>query len=125
MEDRSNSPEERAMITKAIEGLEHVAFAIKEFSRQIIDHTPHSLDIDRVSPLIMDTLYSAAADYAWRMAETTNETQARQEGLEVIRHCLQRLGSRFRNGAEFLRILEAQEFSLATRALNQSGNVVL
>jgi hypothetical protein len=107
----SNSAEEAAMQVQAVGGLKSVAASIKEFAEKITTYTPHSLDIDRVSPLIMDALYASAANYAWMVRESGDESC--QIALESIRHCLRRLGGRWRCAAEYLRILEAQEFTYA------------
>lgn len=99
------------MQVQAVEGLKTVSSSIKDFSEQIIARTPHSLDVDRLSPFIMDALYAAAANYAWLVRESGDEDC--QAGLESMRHCLRRLGGRWRCASEMLRILEAQEFTYA------------
>jgi hypothetical protein len=99
------------MQVQAIEGLRSVSASIKEFSQQIIARTSHSLDIDKISPFIMDALYAGAANFAWLVRESGAEDC--QLALESIRHCLRRLGGRWRCAAEYLRILEAQEFTYA------------
>jgi hypothetical protein len=109
--NQSHSPEEATMQVQAIEGLRSVSASIKEFSQQIIARTSHSLDIDKTSPVIMDALYAGAANFAWLVRESGAEDC--QIALESIRHCLRRLGGRWRCAAEYLRILEAQEFTYA------------
>jgi hypothetical protein len=99
------------MQIQAIEGLKTVSRSINDFAEQITASTPQPQDLDRVSPLIMDSLYAAAANYAWLVRESGDESS--QMALESIRHCLRRLGARWRNAAEYLRILEAQEFTYA------------
>lgn len=59
----------------------------------------------------MDALYNAASTYAWSVRESGDESC--QMALDSLRHCLRRLGARWRNAAEYLRILEAQEFTFA------------
>jgi hypothetical protein len=109
--NQSNSREEATMQVQAIEGLKSVSASVKEFAEQIISRTSHSLDVDKISPFIMDALYAAAANYAWLVRESGAEDC--QIALESIRHCLRRLGGRWRCAAEYLRILEAQEFTYA------------
>jgi len=104
-------PEQAAMQVQALEGLKTVSTSVVEFANQIMAATPLPQDLDRISPLIMDALYSAAANYAWLVRESGDEDS--QMALESLRHCLRRLGSRWRNAAEYLRILEAQEFTYA------------
>lgn len=107
----NSSTETAAMQLQAIEGVKSVSSSIVEFAEKITRVTPLPQDLDRVSPLIMDALYSAAANYAWLVRESGDENS--QMALESIRHCLRRLGARWRNAAEYLRILEAQEFTYA------------
>jgi hypothetical protein len=111
----SNSTEEAEFQVKAIGGLKNVSASIKEFAEQIMMQMPHSLDINGVSPLIIDALYGGAANYAWMVRESGDEDC--QVSLESIRHCLRRLGDRWRCATEYLRILEAQEFTYATGAV--------
>jgi len=111
---RTNSVEEATMQVQAIEGLKSVSQSIKEFSEQIIARTHHSLDIDRVSPFIMDALYSGGANFAWVVRESGDESS--QIALESIRHCLMRLGGRWRSALEYSRVLDAQEFTYAIGA---------
>jgi hypothetical protein len=105
------STEAAAMQVQAIDGLKTVSRSIVDFTEQINAATPLPHDLDRVSPMIMDALYSAAANYAWMVRESGDENS--QMALESVRHCLRRLGTRWRNAAEYLRILEAQEFTYA------------
>lgn len=109
--NHSNNAEEATMQLQAIEGLKSVSASAKEFAEQIITQTSHSLDIDRICPFIMDALYAAAANFAWLVRESGAEDC--QLALESVRHCLRRLGGRWRCAAEYLRILEAQEFTYA------------
>jgi hypothetical protein len=108
---QTHSSEEATMQIQAVEGLKSVSASIEEFAKQIIARTQHSLDIDKLSPFIMDALYAAAANFAWLVRESGAENC--QIALESIRHCLRRLSGRWRCAAEYLRILEAQEFTYA------------
>lgn len=107
----SNTPEEATMQVQAVEGLKSVSEGIRDFSEQIVARTPHSLDIDRVSLFVIDSLYAAAANFAWDVRESGSETS--QASLDNIRQCLRRFVGRWRSSQEFLRILEAQEFTYA------------
>lgn len=106
-----SSPEAAAMQTQAIEGLRSVSASIVEFAEQLNAATPLQQDLDRASPIIMDALYSAASNYAWMVRESGDE--GCQMALDSMRHSLRRLGNRWRSAAEYLRILEAQEFTYA------------
>lgn len=71
-------------------------------------------DLSLVSPIMMDALYSAAVYFAWLMQNGDDE--AAHADLESIRQFLTRFSSRWRNAAEYSRILEAklvQDFSYA------------
>ncbi|CAL3973622.1 unnamed protein product [Diplocarpon coronariae] len=117
----STTPEGAAMQAQAGEGLRSVAASIIEFAEQLNAATPLGPDLDRVSPAIMDCMYSAAANYAWMVRESGEESC--QMALESMRHSLRRLGGRWRCAAEYLRILEAQEFTYAVGGAG-SGNIL-
>jgi hypothetical protein len=102
------------MQTVAIQGLTNTAGSILEFAERISFATQHPQDLDRLSPIIMDSIYMAAANYAWLIRESGNENY--QKALETLRLYLKRFSSRWRNAAEYLRILEAKEFSSAVGA---------
>lgn len=104
-------PEAAAMQVQALDGLKTVSRSIVDFAEKVNLATQHPQELDRISPLVMDALYSAAANNAWLVRESGDENY--QMALESLRHCLRRLGGRWRNAAEYLRILEAQEFTYA------------
>jgi hypothetical protein len=104
-------PEASDMQAKAVDGLKTVARSVVDFAEQLNAATPLPQDLDRISPLVMDSIYSAAANYAWLVRESSEESS--QMALEQLRHCLRRFGARWRNAAEYLRILEAKEFTYA------------
>ncbi|KAH8793261.1 hypothetical protein BGZ57DRAFT_869998 [Hyaloscypha finlandica] len=108
---KSTGKESSEMQIQAIEGLKTVSGTIVNFVDHINANTPLSQELDRISPIIMDALYSAAANYAWMVRESGDEVY--QNALDAIRLCLRKLGTRWRNAAEYVRILEAQEFSYA------------
>ncbi|KAN0093658.1 hypothetical protein V8E51_016842 [Hyaloscypha variabilis] len=108
---KSTGKESSSMQIQAIEGLKTVSSTIVNFVNHINANTPLGQDLDRISPIIMDALYSAAANYAWMVRESGDDVY--QSSLDNIRLCLRKLGARWRNAAEYLRILEAQEFSYA------------
>jgi hypothetical protein len=110
-EGATRSDAESAMQVTAVEGLRAVSSQVRAFAEQLVARTPYVQDVDRVSPLVMDSLYSSAANFAWFVRESGDE--GAQVALDELRDVLRRLGDRWRNGAEYLRILEAQEFSYA------------
>jgi hypothetical protein len=112
------TPEAAAMQAQAVDGLKTVSNSIVDFSEQLMAITPLASDLDKVSPIVMDALYSAASNYAWMVRESGDERS--QMALDSIRHFLRRLGSRWRNAAEYLRILEAREFTYAVGSAGTS-----
>lgn len=101
------TPEAMAMQAQSIDGIKTVSRSIVEFADRINEVTSTAEDLDRLSPMIMDCLYSAASNYAWIVRESGDEGS--QQALESLRNCLKRLGTKWRSAAEYLRILEAQE----------------
>ncbi|KAF8851607.1 hypothetical protein BDZ45DRAFT_631464 [Acephala macrosclerotiorum] len=114
----ATTPEAAAMQGQALSGLKTVSGFIVEFSNRINANTPMPHDLDRVSPIIMDALYSGASNYAWLVREQGGEKY--QEALDTIRYTLRRLGSRWRNAAEYLRLLDAREFTYAVGSVTGS-----
>ena len=108
---KSPGNESSDMLVQAIEGLKTVSSSIVNFVNHIDVNTQTVQDLDRISPIIMDALYSAAANCAWMVRESGDEVY--QNALDAIRICLRKLETRWRNAAEYARILEAQEFSYA------------
>ncbi|KAL0768208.1 hypothetical protein CaCOL14_009183 [Colletotrichum acutatum] len=69
-----------------------------------------SSDIGSVSPLILDALYGAANTLAWLLRE--EGTLECEDEMNVIKRCLERLGSRWRLAGEYGRMLEQQDFAM-------------
>ncbi|CZR55060.1 related to Zn(II)Cys6 transcriptional activator [Phialocephala subalpina] len=114
----AKTPEAAAMQAQAVSGLKTVSGFIVEFSNRINANTPNAHDLDRVSPIIMDALYSGASNYAWLVRESGDESS--QQALDAIRYSLRRLGTRWRNAAEYLRLLDAREFTYAVGSVTGS-----
>jgi len=108
---KAASTEAANMQVQAIDGLKTVSRSILDFSEQVNAVTSTPQDLDRISPIIMDSLYAAAANFAWLVRESGDENS--QMALDSLRQCLRRLGTRWRNAAEYARLLEAQEFQYA------------
>jgi hypothetical protein len=83
--------DDAAMQEQAVGGLKTVAASVKLFADRVTELTPTSLDVDRISPFVMDSFYAAAANFAWLVRESGEESY--QIGLDTIRHCLRRLGT--------------------------------
>lgn len=105
------SAEKADMQNKAVDGLKTVASSVVDFAQRINAATQDPRDLDRLSPTIMDSIYAAAANFAWLVRETGDENH--QMALDSLRHCLRRFGTRWKNASEYLRILEAKEFTYA------------
>lgn len=112
--EQPTTPEQSKMQTQAVDGLNTVSSSIKEFSDHLISQTTNNLDIERVSPFVLETLYTAGANFAWDVRETGNESS--QESLDSIRQNLGRFGGKWKSSQAYLRILEAQEFTYAVVA---------
>jgi hypothetical protein len=109
--ERNMSKEATEMQAHAVDGLKAVSRCTSDMVDQVHNATQSPQDLGRVSPIIMGAMYRAAANYAWMVRENGDEKS--QIALDAIRHCFRKLGSRWRNAAEYLRILEAQEFTYA------------
>jgi hypothetical protein len=110
-ENNTSTSESSAMQVQAIEGLQTVSASIAEFAKRLDLATTSMEDLDLLSPIIMDAIYSAASNNAWFVRESGNENN--QITLDSLRHILRKFGGRWRSAAEYLRILEAQEFTYA------------
>ncbi|KAI1008027.1 hypothetical protein K3495_g200 [Podosphaera aphanis] len=110
--------EQQQIQAQATEGLKSVAVSIIDFVEQINIATSSPTGLDCISPLIMDAIYAGALTLAWLARDSGDETC--QTGLESLRQCLGKLSTRWRNAAEYLRILEAQEFAFALSQNNTS-----
>lgn len=109
--DRAASKEAVEMQARAIDGHKAVTRSISDLVDHVHGATQSPQDLGKVSPIVMGAMYKAAANYAWMVRENGDESS--QVALDAIRLCFRRLGSRWRNAAEYLRILEAQEFTYA------------
>jgi hypothetical protein len=114
----TKSPEELAMQVKAVNGLKEVSGYIVRFAENISAATSTPHDLDRVNPIIMDSIYAAASHCAWMVRESGDESS--QIALGTFRHVLGKLGSRWRNAAEYQRILEGREFMAAVEGAGSS-----
>ncbi|KAI9836990.1 MAG: hypothetical protein M1819_000639 [Sarea resinae] len=108
--DVENTPEEIGMQGNAIGGLKTMTKEIMILAR----HLRETLAADGtawVSPLVTDCLYQAAANYAWLVRETHNSENA--EALNEIKATLAVIDRRWRVAGEYIKILEANEFTYA------------
>ena len=104
----SSSSAADEMVRKALDGLKASADGVVIFANHLHTKT-RTQGLNSISPIIMDAIYCAATHFAWLVRE--NGAEDNKEKLEVLRACLKRFGGRWHNAAEYLRILEAQEFT--------------
>ncbi|RKF81101.1 putative fungal specific transcription factor [Golovinomyces cichoracearum] len=109
--DNVSNEEQRQIQTQAIDGLKTIAISIIDFADQVNIATQTVQDLDRVSPFITDGIYAGSLTLAWLTRENGDESY--QAGLGSLRQCLIKLSTRWRNAAEYVRILEAHEFAFA------------
>lgn len=114
----ASAAEAAAMQAQSVEWRKSVSGMVLEFSDRINAATPLPHDLDRINPIIMAALYSAAANYGWFVREGGDETS--QRASQSIRLSLRRFGTRWRNAAEYLRILEAQELTYTVGRVGSS-----
>lgn len=103
--------EQKQMHELAKYEMKSIATHIIDFTGQVSISSQTLQDIDRVSPLIMDGIYAGALTLVWLTKENGDEDY--QIGLSSIRECLSKLSTRWRNAADYVRILEAHEFAFA------------
>ncbi|KAK8908994.1 hypothetical protein ACHAPC_000144 [Botrytis cinerea] len=117
----ATSSEKGIMMNQAIKGLQDFSASVVQFSESVNSHAQTQADLDKVSPLIMDSLWAAGQHYMWEWRESRNPQS--QEALEIIRNCLRRFQTRWRNAAEYLRIFDGQEFGQFTSALGSGKQI--
>lgn len=109
------SKEGGAIQVMSVAGLKTVGADVVAFVDKLLACTQSDRELDRVSPLVLNAMYTAAAEFAWFARESGDE--GFQRGLDRLREGLRRLGARWRGAAEYIRILEAQEFQYAIGAV--------
>ncbi|APA09844.1 hypothetical protein sscle_05g046140 [Sclerotinia sclerotiorum 1980 UF-70] len=117
----ATSSEKGVMMNQAIKGLQDFSQSVVQFAECINSQAQTQQDLDKVSPLIMDSLWAAGQHYMWAWKESRNPQS--QEALEIIRNCLRRFQTRWRNAAEYLRIFDGQEFGQFTSALGSAKQI--
>ncbi|KAK0917039.1 hypothetical protein LTR02_000369 [Friedmanniomyces endolithicus] len=117
--ERANpkGPEAQLVMQKeAIAGLSDISAAALHLARQIRGFVETegqgASGLGRLSPLVIDCFYQAAANYAWYLRESSDPQcgERLRELKEVLRLC----EGRWRVAGEYLRIVETTEFALAS-----------
>ncbi|TKA79555.1 hypothetical protein B0A55_02741 [Friedmanniomyces simplex] len=117
-----NGPEAQlVMQQEAIAGLSDLSAAVLHLARRIRDSIDTEAEeggggggggLSRLSPLIIDCFYQAAANYAWYVRESSDRDCG--ERLEELKEVLRLCEGKWRVAGEYLRIVEATEFALAS-----------
>ncbi|EME46578.1 hypothetical protein DOTSEDRAFT_70550 [Dothistroma septosporum NZE10] len=106
-----SGPEEQLVMQKvSIDGLSEVSTQVVHLARRVRDFIEKA-GPERVSPLVIDSLYQAAANYAWYVRESSSPEC--QERLQEIKEVLIILDRRWKVAGEYLKIVEATEYHLA------------
>lgn len=113
------SSEKGVMMNQAIKGLQDFSQRVVEFSERVNSQAQTQQDLDKVSPLIMDSLWAAGQHYMWVWKESRDAKA--EAALESIRNCLRIFQTRWRNAAAYLRIFDGQEFSQFTSGLGSAS----
>ncbi|KAF4626937.1 hypothetical protein G7Y89_g11217 [Cudoniella acicularis] len=109
--ERNPSAGAEKMMKQAIDGLITVSTSIHRFTTLLEDLSKQQDIIDRISPIIMGALYASAANFAWLVREQGDLSY--QLALDDLRAALRSYSQRWRNAAEYNRLLDGQEFSYA------------
>jgi len=95
----------------SIEGLGDISATVMLLARRVRDFIVKN-GLGRVSPLVIDCFYQAAANYAWYMRESSDPTCG--ERVAELKDLLTECDKRWRVGGEYKRIIEATEFAMAS-----------
>lgn len=80
------------------------------FLAQRIRLCASELGLSKISPLVIDCLYSAASTYAWYVRESSD--QASHQRLQEMKEILGYIDARWKSAGESIRIVESTEFHL-------------
>ncbi|KAF2170076.1 hypothetical protein M409DRAFT_64442 [Zasmidium cellare ATCC 36951] len=107
-----NAPETQLVMQKeAIDGLGDISSQAMDLARRVRTFVDRA-GLQRVSPLVVDSLYQAAANYAWYVRESSSPECA--ERLAELKEILLLLDRRWKVAGEYIKIIEATEFHLAS-----------
>lgn len=93
----------------AVDSMLRISRELVIFTDSITKVVEFTRNIEKVSPIIMEAVYSASCYFAWMVKETGDEEL--QVASERLKAFLRLMGSRWRNAAEYVRILEAVELT--------------
>ncbi|KAI9806570.1 MAG: hypothetical protein M1833_003757 [Piccolia ochrophora] len=105
--------EHAEMQSQAILGLKSISKEVVGYAEQLSTTlTTWPWHLDRVSPLVTDGLYQAAAHYSWKVRESGNVNAV--QALTSIRRVLKDINRRWHVAGEYERILAQQEVAFAS-----------
>ncbi|KAK3116945.1 hypothetical protein LTR53_002168 [Teratosphaeriaceae sp. CCFEE 6253] len=107
-----NGPEEQLLMQKeSVSGLQELSATVMHLAGRVRGHID-SEGLDRLSPLTIDCFYQAAANYAWYVRESSDP--ACGEKLAELKELLRIISRKWRVAGEYLQIIEATEFAMAS-----------
>ncbi|KAI9868189.1 MAG: hypothetical protein M1813_006934 [Trichoglossum hirsutum] len=103
------TPEQLSHTAEAVQGLKGVSEEVVRLAHDKL--AAIELGLDQTSPLILDCMYQALANYAWLVRETGKAEFV--EKARILRRLFEVAGKRWRVAVEYVKILEATEVELA------------
>jgi hypothetical protein len=94
--------------SEALAGLKEIAEEVVRLAAT--KHSVVASNLPSCSPLALDCLYQAAANYAWLVRETGHAEFV--EASQIVRGLLAVYDRRWRAAGEYVKILEATEFEM-------------
>jgi hypothetical protein len=94
------SQDSLAMQARAVAGIRETSLLVRDAGLELLDHMVMPVNLARVGPLILDSLYAAMATLHWLWKEG-GEGEIK-DALEDVKRVLARLDMRWRLGREYL-----------------------
>ncbi|EMC98574.1 hypothetical protein BAUCODRAFT_145643 [Baudoinia panamericana UAMH 10762] len=107
-----NAPDTQVVMQEeAIRGISDFSAGALTLARRIRSFAER-VGLGRLSPLVLDALYQATANYAWYVRESSDPSCA--EHAAELKEVLVMCDRRWKVAGEYIRIIEATEFALAS-----------
>jgi hypothetical protein len=121
----SSGPEAQlVMQSEAIEGLREYSAAVMNLAGRVRGHIDRG-GLQRLSPLVIDSLYQAAANYAWYVRESSDPMCG--ERLAELKELLMLCDKRWRVSGQYLALIcdfwERFEFSKVVLIRDEDGRL--
>lgn len=94
----------------AVQELREVSLRLTGIARKVLGHTEGGQDLVLLNPMICDSMYCAGATMDWLYRES-GDAEA-EECLGVMKMCLERFGTRWRVGSEYLKVLDQHDIAV-------------